>query len=60
MADPDYGVRRNGAPLINAQRRFGIYRDWRAKTPTFYFNKIMFWNADRTGHPDWSVSPTPG
>ena len=34
MADPDYGARRNGAPYINAQPRFGIYRDWRAETQT--------------------------
>ena len=54
MADRDYGVRRNGAPFINAQPRFGIYRDWRAETQTIYFDKIMFWNAEPSGHPDWS------
>jgi hypothetical protein len=52
--------RRNGAPFINAQPRFGIYRDWRAETQTIYFDKTMFWNADPAGHPDWSVSPPPG
>jgi hypothetical protein len=56
MADRDYGARRNGTPFINAQPRFGIYRDWRAETQTIYFDKIMFWNADPAGHPDWSVS----
>ena len=60
MADRDYGARRNGAPFINAQPRFGIYRDWRAETQTIYFDKIMFWNADPSGHPDWGVSPPPG
>ena len=60
MADPDYGARRNGAPFINAQPRFGIYRDWRAETQTIYFDKIMFWNADPAGNPDWGVSPPPG
>jgi polysaccharide lyase-like protein len=60
MADRDYGVRRNGTPFINAQPRFGIYRDWRAETQTIYFDKIMFWNADPSGHPDWGVSPPPG
>ena len=60
MADPDYGARRDGKPFINAQPRFGIYRDWRAETQTIYFDKIMFWNADPAGHPDWSVSPPPG
>ena len=59
MADRKYGVRRNGAPLINAQPRFGIYRDWRAETQTIYFDKIMFWNADPSGHPDWGVTPPP-
>ena len=60
MADPDDGARRNGAPFINAQPRSGIYRDWRAETQTIYFDKIMFWNADPSGHPDWGVSPPPG
>jgi len=60
MADRDYGARRNGAPFINAQPRFGLYRDWRAETQTIYFDKIMFWNADPAGHPDWNMSPPPG
>jgi len=60
MADRDNGARRNGAPFINAQPRFGIYRDWRSETQTIYFDKIMFWNADPAGHPDWTVSPPPG
>jgi len=46
--------------LINAQPRFGIYRDWRAETQTIYFDKIMFRNADPSGHPDWGVPPPPG
>jgi len=60
MADRDYGARRNGTPFINAQPSFGIYRDWRAEPQTIYFDKIMFWNADPAGHPDWSVSPPLG
>jgi Polysaccharide lyase len=56
MGDPEHGARRNGTPFINAQPRFGIYRDWRAETQTIYFDKIMFWNADPTGHPDWGAS----
>ena len=60
MADRDYGVRRNGTPFINAQPRFGIYRDWRAETQTIYFDRIMFWNADPSRHPDWRVTPPPG
>ena len=59
MADPESGARRNGMPFINAQPRFGIYRDWRAETQTIYFDKIMFWNAAPSGHPDWKVSPPP-
>jgi hypothetical protein len=57
MADRDHGVRRNGALFINAQPRFGIYRDWRVETQTIYFDKIMFWNTDPSGHPDWGISP---
>jgi hypothetical protein len=49
-----------GTCFINAQPRFGIYRDWRAETQTIYFDKIMFWNTDPSGHPDWGVSPPPG
>ena len=60
MADRDYGARRHGTPFINAQPRFGIYRDRRAETQTIYFDKIMFWNADPSGHPDWGLSPPPG
>jgi hypothetical protein len=60
MADRDYGARRNGTPFINAQPRFGIYRDWRAETQTIYFDKIMFWSANPSGHPEWRVSPPPG
>jgi hypothetical protein len=56
MGDPEHGARRNGVPFINAQPRFGIYRDWRAETQTIYFDKIMFWNQDPTGHPDWGLS----
>ena len=59
MADPDYGARRNGTPFINAQPRFGIYRDWRAEAQTIYFDKIMFWNANPEGHPDWGMRPPP-
>lgn len=55
MGDPERGARRNDAPFVNAQPRFGIYRDWRADTQTIYFDRIMFWNVDPTGHPDWGV-----
>src|SRR5438270_4469041 len=60
MADHEYGARRNGVPFINAQPRFGIYRDWRAETQTIYFDKIIFWNADPSRQPDWGVTPPPG
>ena len=55
LGDPEHGARRDGMPFIDAQPRFGIYRDWRAETQTIYFDKIMFWNQDPTGHPDWGV-----
>jgi hypothetical protein len=38
MADPENGARRNGAPFVNAQPRFGIYRDRRAESQTIYFD----------------------
>src|SRR5262249_24287364 len=60
MADPVYGARRDGKPFINAQPRFGIYRDWRAETQTIYFDNIIFWNADPAGHPNWRASTPPG
>jgi hypothetical protein len=59
MGDLEYGVRRNGVPFIDTQPRFGIYRDWRAETQTIYFDKIMFWDVEPTGHPDWGVGPPP-
>jgi len=59
MGDPEHGARRNGVPVINAQPRFGIYRDWRAETQTIYFDKIMFWNKEPAGHPDWAVGHPP-
>ena len=59
LGDPEHGAQRNGIPFINAQPRFGIYRDWRAETQTIYFDKIMFWDKDPTGHPDWGVSAGP-
>jgi hypothetical protein len=59
MGDPEHGARRQGLPFVDTQPRFGIYRDWRAETQTIYFDKIMFWNAEPTGHPDWGAGPTP-
>ena len=59
MGDPEHGARRNGVAFIDTQPRFGIYRDWRAETQTIYFDNILFWNVEPTGHPDWSADPTP-
>jgi Polysaccharide lyase len=59
MGDPEYGVRRNGTPFIDTQPRFGIYRDWRAESQTIYFDKIMVWNVEPTGNPDWGVGAAP-
>ncbi|MGH7125835.1 MAG: heparin lyase I family protein [Stellaceae bacterium] len=55
MGDPEHGAQRNGIPFINAQPRFGIYRDWRAETQTIYFDKIMFWDRDPAGNRDWGL-----
>jgi hypothetical protein len=55
MGDAEYGARRDGQPYVNVQPRFGIYRDWRAETQTIYFDKILFWNVEPAGHPDWAV-----
>jgi hypothetical protein len=49
MGDAVDGARHNGVPFINAQPRFGIYRDWRAATQTIYFDRIMVWNSDPGG-----------
>jgi len=51
MGDAEYGARRNGAPFVDTQPRFGIYRDWRAETQTIYFDKIMFWTPSRRAIP---------
>jgi Polysaccharide lyase len=59
MGDAEHGARRNGVPFVDTQPRFGIYRDWRAETQTIYFDRIMFWDVDPTGHPDWGVGAAP-
>jgi hypothetical protein len=59
MGDARDGARRDGKPVANAQPRFGIYRDWRAESQTIYFDRIMFWDADPAGHPDWNVTQPP-
>jgi hypothetical protein len=59
MGDAEYGTRRNGTPFIDTQPRFGIYRDWRAETQSIYFDRIMVWDADPTGNPDWGVGAPP-
>jgi hypothetical protein len=59
MGDPRQGVSENGIPIVNVQPRFGIYRDGRAETQTIRFDRIIFWNADPQGHPDWTVGEAP-
>ncbi len=59
MGDSEHGARRDGRPYIDQQPRFGIYRDWRAEPQTIYFHRIMFWNADPSGHPEWGAAPMP-
>ena len=46
-------------PFCSSVERFGVYRDWRTETQTIYFDKIMFWNADPSGDPDWGVNASP-
>lgn len=53
MADPSNGAMRDGKPFINAQPRFGIYRDRRPETQTIYFDRILFWNQEPGAQPDW-------
>jgi hypothetical protein len=38
-------------PYINAQPRFGIYRDWRAESQTIYFDKINVLECEPRGTP---------
>jgi len=60
MADRDYGARRNGAPFINAQPRLASIATGARRPRRSISDKIMFWNADPAGHPDWNMSPPPG
>lgn len=59
MGDAVDGARHNGVPFINAQPRFGIYRDWRAATQTIYFDRIMVWNSNPAGHSEWRLDAPP-
>jgi Polysaccharide lyase len=59
VADRDYGVRRDGAPS-STHSRGSAFIVTGARRPTRSMYKIMFWNADPSGHPDWGVSPLPG
>ena len=67
MGDTEHGARRNGTPFINAQPRFGIYRDWRADTQDHLLRQDHVLD-DPTGHPDMGgrtmalegASPSPG
>jgi Polysaccharide lyase len=59
MGDAQDGFRRDGVAAVNTQPRFGIYRDWRAETQTIYFDRIVFWDADPAGHPDWGAAEAP-
>jgi Polysaccharide lyase len=59
MGDAVDGARHNDVPFINAQPRFGIYRDWRAATQTIYFDRIMVWNSNPAGHAEWRLDAPP-
>jgi hypothetical protein len=60
MADRDYGARRNGAPFINAQPRFGIYRDWRRGDPDDLFRQDHVLERGPSGTPGLEHEPAAG
>lgn len=52
---PRYGMTKAGKPVIDAQPRFGIYRDALPDvSQTIQFNDIAFWTRSPAGHPAWS------
>lgn len=58
---PRYGVRKEGRPFIDAQPRFGIYRDALPDlAQTILYDEIAFWTQAPTGHPAWAgIDPAP-
>lgn len=52
----DVGRRdKDGKPFVDAQPRFGIYRDaLRDVTQTITYTDIAFWDRAPAGHPDWA------
>lgn len=52
----DHGKRdADGRPIIDAQPRFGLYRDALPNTvQAIDFADIAFWDADPAGHPAWA------
>lgn len=57
MAIPPHPAFGMNNALSELGPRFGLYRDRRAETQTMYIDRIMFWNADPYGHPDWAAQP---
>jgi hypothetical protein len=57
----DHGLRDNaGQPVINAQPRFGIYRDALSTiTQSIDFSDITFWSSDPSHDPAWASTILP-
>ncbi len=53
MADARDGLRRAGVPYINAQPRFGIYRDRRNEAQAIELRDIALWTSDPGDDPAW-------
>ncbi len=48
-----FGYPAMGLGSIDAQPRFGIYRDVLKQSATLYFHQIVFWNKSPAGSPLW-------
>jgi hypothetical protein len=56
MGDPVDGLRRAGAPYVNVQPRFGLYRDRRAEPQGIDLRDLAIWTRDPDGDPAWGVA----
>ena len=55
MGDALDGVRRAGAPFVNVQPRFGLYRDRRMEGQGIDLRDIAIWTRDPEGDPEWGA-----
>ncbi len=56
MGDAHDGMRRAGAPFVNVQPRFGIYRDHRAEPQGIDLRDVAVWTRDPAGEPEWGLA----